>query len=127
MTASRYVIDSSVWLSYFLSPDVDIAGIIDSPENTLFTSAVSLLEVKRRLIRLKKGGSQIQAALEFMLANSLIVDADCDLCLDAADICVADGLHTVDAMIYACAKKTGSTLATGDRDFEGLADVELIE
>ncbi len=127
MTGSNITVDSSVWLSYFLTKGRDVADLLDSQDNLLFTSTLSLLEVKRRLIRLKLKGKMVDGAISLIMTNSILIQVSESLALASVDHCIEHGLHTVDAMIYETARATGSELATQDNDFRGLDGVLLLD
>jgi len=126
MTGFRLLADSSVWLSYFLAASEEARGVIDSEENILYTSTLTLHEVKRRLLRLKKTVKQADAATTFIKENSVITPVDEEIALSSVTHCLKHRLHTVDAIIYETARQNKCTLATGDNDFKNLKNVKII-
>jgi len=51
---------------------------------------------------------------------------DESLALEAADISLRLGLAMADSLVYATAQRYGTTLVTGDADFDGLPDTVVI-
>jgi len=127
MTASRVLLDSSAWLEYFLTGRQEIKDIIESRGFILLTSALSILEVKRRLLREKYERPKILAALEFIRGNSLVKDISEEICEKAAEDCMDRGLHTADAIIYRTALEENAKVFTLDSDFKKLAGVQLLK
>lgn len=126
MTEHSYTIDSSIWLAYFLTENEKVRVVIDSSDNILFTSVISLCEVKRKLIKLKKRRKSIEKALLFMRNNSIIIPVDDEVSTDAAKYCIKDNLHTIDALIYSTSTKRQSILITADYDFKKLKNTRII-
>lgn len=67
-----------------------------------------------------------KAPIEFIRKRSKIVPADENICIKAAEVRQAFKLHTVDAIIYATALQTGTTLYTKDGDFENVPGVQML-
>lgn len=125
MTGARLLIDSSIWLSYFLGVDGKVATLIDSEENTLFTSVISLHEVQKKLAKMNNTSDRITKAIAFMKQNSILVQIDDKIAEASVAHCREHGLHTVDALIYETAVENKCTLLTGDYDFKNLPNTEI--
>ncbi|HIH16090.1 MAG TPA: type II toxin-antitoxin system VapC family toxin [Candidatus Diapherotrites archaeon] len=127
MTDSRLFLDSSVWLAYILGESMPLKQFIESTDELLFTSILSMYELWRRL---QKGGWQekeIYRALEFVLINSQTALLNFEVCVQAAKESLKTGLATVDSLIYASATANHATLLTLDNDFRGLKNAIVLD
>lgn len=124
-TASRYFIDSSAWLSYFYGESRRAKNVVESTA-VLFTSVLSLFEVKRKMLREKHPSKNIGGAMNFIKERSIIVDVNEVRAERAARISIERGLHTIDALIYTSAIDAKAALLTCDSDFQDLENVEII-
>ena len=121
----KYFLDSSVWLAYFLAASEEIKKIIDS-NPVLFTSAISLFEIRKRLIKENLQNKKIAQACEFIKENTIIIDIDTEISEKAVAISIKDKLHTVDALIYTSAIVNNAILVTADKkDFSSLNNVKI--
>ena len=124
-TASSYLVDSSVWLSYFYGESRRARNAIES-KAVVFTSVLSLFEVKRKMLREKHPTKGIEEAMDFIRERSIITDVNEAQAERAAGISVKKKLHTIDALIYTSADEANAVLLTCDSDFQGLENVEVI-
>ena len=117
--------DSSAWIALFRGEDAakQIQKITASTE-IIYTSAVSLLEIRSACERIKMPWEK---PIGYIAKRAKIVPADSEICLLAAEKKITHKLHTVDAIIYATSAKTEAVIYTKDRDFENNDGVELIE
>lgn len=127
MTDARFLVDSSVWLAYFLGENEQAATLIDADDHLLYSSVISIHEVSRKLSRLGKTSSQIRKALDFIRESSLVIPVDDAITEKSAIHYLTHGLHTIDALIYETARQNNCVLATADYDFKKLDNVELID
>ena len=125
MTDSK-LLDSSAWLAYFYGGSEEIKSTIES-DTLLLTSAISIFEIKNKLMKDKIDSIKLKNSLEFVKKRSLIVDIGCEIGEEAVETSIKNGLHTVDALIYASALKNNSLLVTFDRDFDGLKNVLILK
>ena len=102
MTECKYLIDSSIWVSYFLSEKEEISTFIES-SHEMFTPILSLFEVKRKFIREKYNQSKIDTALELMQRRGSFLPITWETCQRAAELSVHHNLAAMDALIYATA------------------------
>lgn len=121
-TGSSFFMDSSAWLEYFLRAQPDVTHIIDSGNNTLFTSVISLFEIKRRLLAEKKLLQKIQASLSFIKSRSIIIEINERIAEAAAQDSVEEQLHAIDAIIYRSAIEQRAILLTFDADFKKIKE-----
>ncbi len=115
-------LDSSAWLSYYFGENKIIKEIVESG-NLLITSSLSLFEVKKRLLSLKK---EPKPLLDFIKQRSQIVPVNIIIAENAADIAILKKLGAMDSLIYATNSTHNAELITGDNDFRGLEKVKII-
>ena len=127
MTELRILIDSSIWLTYFLASADEIKEVIDSELTLLYTSTITLHEVKRRLLRMNYTNQQVERAIRFIKENSIIVPVDEKIALESVTHCIKHKLHTIDALIYETAIQNNCKLITGDKDFKNLRDTTVLK
>ncbi len=124
-TDSSYFIDSSIWMSYFYATGAEAKELIES-KAALFTSIISLYEIKKKFLQAGHSDKEIKRALGFIKERSTIVDLNEILVEKAAELSVEKRLHAIDAIIYTSALETNATLVTSDSDFKGIEDVKVI-
>ena len=125
MTESNYFLDSSAWISYFFAENEEVKGIIDH-NTVLFTSVVSIFEVKRKLLREKVEKIRVSGVLSFIKEKSIIAKLDQDVCEKAAEISLTHKLPAIDSLIYTSSLANNSILVTGDNHFKNLEKIKLI-
>jgi len=122
MTGSK-LIDSSVWLSYFLNGEFQ--NIIES-EEIIFLSALSIFEIKKKLSKNNFPHSKISESLEFIKKRSIIVPINVEIAEKAAEISLNHNLPAADSLIYSTSLLNDSILHTIDNDFRGLKGVLIL-
>ena len=122
MTESK-LIDSSIWLDYFFNGNN--REFIES-DNLHFTSVISLLEIKRKLIKMKIEKEKISKSIEFIKKRSIIISLEKETTEKAVDISIRYNLPMADSLIYTTAIENNATLITLDKDFKGLKDVLIL-
>jgi len=125
MTGSKYFLDSSAWLSYFFSENKEIKVIIDST-NVLFTSVISLFEIKRKALRDRTESNRIEGIMSFIKEKSIIARIDQDICEKAAELSIEEKIPAIDSLIYTSSLANNTILITGDSHFKNLEKVKLI-
>ncbi len=125
MTGSKFI-DSSIWISFLLMEKQEVRPVIIS-NDVLLTSTLSLFEIKAKMLKRGESPKKVTLVLELVKRRSSIVDIDSEIAESAAELSAKDGLHTTDALIYASAMKSRSTLITLDNDFRGMDDVEILD
>lgn len=118
------LLDSSAWLLYFIGHE-QIRRLIES-DYLIFTSALSLFEIRRKLMREKVVGEQIQQLIDFIKERSALLDVTTRVSEKGAVVSVEYKLAAIDALIYTSAQDSNATLVTGDNDFRGLANVTIL-
>jgi toxin FitB len=122
MTDSK-LIDSSVWLSYFLNGE--FRDVIEN-ENMLLLSVLSLYEIRKKLAKHRKTSGEISKAADFIKKRSIIIPINEEIAEKAADISLKHDLPAADSLIYSTSQLHDSTLCTIDNDFRGLDKVRLL-
>ena len=126
-TGKHIFLDSSAWLSYFLAENDLSNEFIESGNNLLMTSVLSIFEIKRKMLMKNFGESKIGESLKFIKNRSLLIELNEKICNHAADLSIKHNLHTTDSLIYCSAVLNNATLITGDNHFEGLENVLILE
>ncbi len=124
MTDSKFL-DSSAWLSYFYAENIKIKTVVES-DDFLLSSALSIFEIKLKMLKDKRQLSEIQQSLDFLKKRSLVLSVSEDVALNAVEISFKHSLHAIDALIYASAIKKNATLITLDNDFRRLDNVVIL-
>ncbi len=119
-----FLIDSSIWLDHFADTNKEATNIIEGPY-VLFSSILSLFEIKKRLIKLGFD-NKVDECMKLIFLRSSIVDLNEELVDSAVDLSLHFKLGTIDSIIYSSALFNGLTLVTSDNDFRGLDNVKLI-
>ncbi len=114
--------DSSAWLGYYFGEFTEVKKIVDG-ENILITSSLSLFEIKKKLLSLKKDP---QFFLEFIKERSEIIEPTIEITEKAAEIAIQERLAAVDALIYTTSSMHDAILITGDNDFKDCQNVLLL-
>ncbi len=120
------LLDSSVWFALGGDAQKDLGRLVDS-DTLLFTSVLSLFEIKRRLLKQGKQREKIEKFLSFIRSRSMILDVTKQIADRAAELSFSHKLSTADALIYATAQERNAELLTGDTDFQGLKGVRIIK
>ncbi len=119
---TSYIVDSSVWISYFEGSDA-CRPIIE--ENKLQTPAIVVAEVAKILG--KKGDIELlEHALGFILKNSIILRLEFEQAVRGGKAVLEQKLAFVDALVYSYASEE-KELATRDADFLGKPFVKFVE
>jgi predicted nucleic acid-binding protein len=116
--------DSSAWIEYFAGTQKgkSVKNILNQ-NHSILTPSICLMEIKHKYIHEKH---PFKDRLDFICSTSTIVDITKDIALSAADTKKQYKLYTIDAAIYATAKKHKSLLLTGDHHFAEMPNVQLI-
>ena len=116
--------DSWAWVEYFRGSRAGqaVRAMVEGDE-VLFTPAICLTELKAKYV---SGGRDPAERLQFIKLRTSITSVDDAVAEDAADLKIRHRLHTVDALVLACARRAGGELVTGDAHFKSLAGVVMI-
>lgn len=127
VTDSKIFLDSSMWLGYFLGNISQTKNYIDSKETILFTSIISIHEIYKRLKKLGKTENEISNSISFIENNSIIVNLNKEIAINAAENCEKYKLHTIDSLIYSNAQHMPAEFVTADNDFKSVPNATIIE
>ncbi len=127
VTDSKSFLDSSVWLGYFLANILESKEIIESENNLLFTSIISIHEIYKKLKKMEKKEKEIKEAIAFIEDNSIIIGINKKIAITAAKNCEKYALHTIDSLIYSTAMETKAIFITADKDFTKNPKTRIIE
>ena len=116
--------DSWAWIEYLAGTGLglSIKNYVNSDEQ-IYTPSVCLMEIKTKCIH---EGKPFEDYIKFIEERSSIIDIDKGISLEAATLKASEGLPSLDAIIYACAKKIKTNLLTGDHHFKGKKDVKFL-
>ena len=124
-TTACKLLDSSAWIEYFEGNPI-LTKIVDG-QTIILVSSISLLEIKRKLLKEKIADEKIVRILEFMQRRAQVVEVSSEIAIQAAVFSHSNALHAIDAIIYASAQHHKAILLTGDNDFRNLQGVEFVK
>lgn len=117
------IIDSSIWIAYLFNGLH--SDIIDMDE-MLLLCALSIFEIKKKLLKSNIETSKITKSIEFIKKRSLIIEVNDEIAERAVDFSIEKKLPIIDSLIYATAVLNKAILITSDNDFRSLKDVVII-
>ncbi|HLD04321.1 MAG TPA: PIN domain-containing protein [Candidatus Nanoarchaeia archaeon] len=124
MIDSSYLVDSSVWIDYLLAESERAKDILKSAK--VFTSALTLFEVKKKMLQKKLSPEDVHTAISIMAKRGPLLVPTTEICNLAAELSIIHNLAAMDALIYATAQHHKLILVTGDNDFRKLKDVKIL-
>ena len=127
---SRYFVDSWAWIEY-LEGSVQgekVRRRMSDETNEIFTHVVSVAEI---VSKVKRKGKDAESAWGAISTNSKVWIVDEMGSKDAALLHAAmksdrRSFGLADAFVLSAALKLGARVLTGDPDFKGLKDVEML-
>jgi len=116
------IVDSSLWVEYFLENDID-QSIIDTIKDTdnLYIPVISLYEVYKKFLSI--GDSEKANTAVTIMQNAEVIGINPQLAVLAAQLGKQYKLPMADSIIYATAVLWDAELYTQDKHFENLARV----
>ncbi len=118
------VIDSSVWIAYFVNGDYQKE--IEN-DKQIIVSVISLIEVPKKLSLLNIPMEEIKKNIESIKKRAILKDVTKEIAEQSLTFIINKRLHMADAIIYATAIMSNSKLLTLDNDFRGLTNVTILE
>jgi predicted nucleic acid-binding protein len=119
----HHILDSSAWLECLdAGPNVEQFGPILRKLPDLIIPAVVLTEVRKVVLK-QRSRDEAEAVTESM-SSGIIIPADTEISIFAADLFIKHKLPLADSIIYATALIHNATLWTQDDDFQGLPHVK---
>jgi predicted nucleic acid-binding protein len=116
--------DTTIWLDYLIKGS--FKEKIEQ-EDLFSLSALSLFEIKRKLLKINLKDSEINEKMSFIKNKNIIVNIDEKIAEKAADISSEKNLPAIDSLIYATSLMNKLKLISLDNDFRGLDNVEILE
>lgn len=123
MTEYNYIlIDSSLWIDYLVNGNHK--EIIEK-ENKLLLATISLIEIRKKLSKLKIPEKEINQKINYIKNQSIIINLDEKLSDKASELVIKKDLPIADSIVYASALLNDAILFTLDNDFRGLEHVKI--
>lgn len=116
------LIDSSLWIDYLVNGN--FKEIIEKEEKLLLAT-ISLIEIRKKLSKLKIPGKEINNKVDYIKKQSIIISLDEKVAEKASEIVIEKGLPIADSIVYASAIINNAILLTLDNDFRGLDNVKI--
>lgn len=116
-------LDSSAWLGYYFAQFSLVKEIVDG-ESIIITSSLSLFEIKKKLLSLKKNPDLF---LQFIKERSEIVEPTIEIVEKAAEIAIQKKLAAMDALLYTTAMIHEAQFITADSDFKSCPNILLLD
>jgi predicted nucleic acid-binding protein len=116
------IVDSSLWVEYFLENDID-QSIIDTIKDTdnLYIPVISLYEVYKKFLSI--GDSEKANIAVAIMQNAAVIGINPQMAVLAAQLGKQYTLPLADSIIYATAVSWDAELYTQDKHFENLDHV----
>ncbi len=124
VTSDSVTFDSSAWIEYFSGSKLGkiVKEYVDS-STSIYTPSIGLMEIKNKY---QREGKKWKSRLEFIMDRAMVINIDAEVALAGADVRNKDGLHTIDALIYAASLSVDSRIITRDHHFENMKNVIMI-
>ena len=111
------LLDSSLWIDFIINGKHK--EIIEG-NGLLYLSALSLFEIKKKLITKKYSIVDIEKGLNYIKEKSIIVQVDAKIAEKAVQISVENKIPMADSIIYTTALMKQTKVHTLDNDFKNL-------
>jgi predicted nucleic acid-binding protein len=123
-----FVIDTWVWVEYYLGEDSRVNDYIENDSLDLFTSAITLTEIIKFLHRNHETPEHIRQVVTEIGIRSLVIPVTEDIAILAGE-CRPAGFKggIADTIILATARAGGHTVVTGDPHFRALPDAVFLK
>lgn len=117
------LIDSSVWIDYLVNGN--LKDVIETEEKLLLAT-ISVIEIKKKLWKLKISNKQINEKINYIKKNSILISLDEKIADKASILVIEKNLPVADSIVYASSLVNNATLLTLDNDFRGLDKVKIL-
>ena len=123
-----FVIDTWVWVEYYLGEDSRVNEYIENDSLDLFTSAITLTEIIKFLHQNHETPEHIRQVVTEIGIRSLVIPVTEDIAILAGE-CRPVGFKggIADTIILATARAGGHTVVTGDPHFRALPDAVFLK
>ena len=118
------LLDSSIWLGFFFNSNQK--EIIES-ECAILISALSLFEIKKKLILGQYANSHITKCIDYLKQRSLIIPVNENLAETAVDLSIKNKMPMADSIIYTTALEKGCEVITLDNHFRNLDNAKVMK
>ncbi len=115
-----------MWLDYFLNASEGSKAYINSAGFVLYSSVISLHEVKKKLLKENYDAEKVNVSVGFMKRRAMMVSVSEAICEKGASDAIEFKLAIADSIIYRTALENNAKLVTMDSDFKGLENVVMI-
>ncbi|MDP2924870.1 MAG: PIN domain-containing protein [Nanoarchaeota archaeon] len=116
------LIDSSIWIDYLINGN--FKELIEKKENLLLAT-ISLIEIKKKLSKLKIPNKEIDNKIGYIKKQSIIINLDEKIAEKASELVIEKNLPIADSIVYASALINSAILMTLDNDFRGFDNVKI--
>ena len=122
-----FVIDTWVWVEYYLGEDSRVNEYIENDSVDLFTSTISLTEMIKFLYQNGENPETIRTVVSEIGVRSLVLPVTESIAILAGEF-QNEGFKggIADTIILATARSGGHSVVTGDPHFRDLADAVFI-
>ena len=122
-----FVIDTWVWVEYYLGEDPRVNEYIENDNVDLFTSTITLTEMIKFLHQKGEDPENIRTVVSEIGVRSLVLPVTESIAILAGEY-RSEGFKggIADTIILATARSGGHTVVTGDPHFRGLDDAIFI-
>lgn len=126
----RYVVDAHAWIEYFIESDKGkrVKEIVESEENEIFTSLITIAEVSSIATREKRDvelGNKTITSLSNIYGISMEFAKEAGI-LHAEIRKKIKDFGMADAFVLLAARKLGAKIITGDPHFKGIKEAVLV-
>ena len=118
-------LDSSIWIAHLVEANTKAISLLES-DTILFSSILTLFEVRKKLIKEGFEIEEIMKILDFIKNRSVIVNLNDEIVNLAAELSLKHDIPSIDSIIYSSSIDVGINLLTFDNDFRGLENVEVL-
>jgi len=123
-----FVIDTWVWVEYYLGEDSRVNEYIENDSLDLFTSTITLTEMIKFLHQNHESPENIRHVVSEIGIRSLVIPVTEDIAILAGEF-KNEGFKggIADTIILATALSGGHTVVTGDPHFKAISDAVFIK
>ncbi|MFA4826192.1 MAG: PIN domain-containing protein [Methanoregula sp.] len=123
-----FVIDTWVWVEYYLGEDSRVNEYIENDSLDLFTSTITLTEMIKFLHQNHENPENIRHVVSEIGIRSLVIPVTEDIAILAGEF-KNEGFKggIADTIILATARSGGHTVVTGDPHFKAISDAVFIK
>jgi len=123
-----FVIDTWVWVEYYLGEDSRVNEYVENDSLDLFTSTITLTEIIKFLHQNHETPENIRQVVSEIGIRSLVIPVTEDIAILAGEF-RNEGFSggIADTIILATARAGGHKVVTGDPHFKALSDAVFIK